>query len=81
MAGLAAGAPVRERSLLSRSNWALISSFRKACSALLVAASGAEKVLCLELVGSAYFFASAAALITAAWPELSWIILFGAALI
>jgi hypothetical protein len=79
IAGLAVDA-VSDRSLLSLSCWALISSFLNACSALLVAAIGVN-VCGRWVLGSAYFFASAAARSTASWPELSWIILLGAALI
>jgi hypothetical protein len=79
MAGLAAG-PVNDLNLLSRSSWALISSFLKACSALLAVLMGVN-VTGRWLVGSAYFAASAAALFTASWPELSMIMLLGATLI
>jgi hypothetical protein len=71
---------VRALSLLSRSSWAFISSFLKACSALLAVLIGVN-VMGRWLDRSAYFFASAAALLTASWPELSTIMLLGATLI
>lgn len=79
IAALGVGA-VSDLSLLSRSSCAFISSFLNACSALLAVLIGANDTG-LELVGSAYFFASAAARFTASWPELSMIMLRGTALI